>query len=92
MQDDLAQQSIELLKKLISIPSFSKEEDLTAAAIQDHLQQYQVKTYRKLNNVWAFNKFYDALIHDRFFIWLLHRMLLCKFPGDRIYRSLRNAR
>ncbi|HXH99247.1 MAG TPA: M20 family metallo-hydrolase [Sphingobacteriaceae bacterium] len=60
MQDDLEQQSIDLLKKLISIPSFSKEEDLTATAIESYLQQHEVKTYRKLNNVWAFNKFYDA--------------------------------
>lgn len=60
MQDNLAEQSIELLKKLISTPSFSTEEDLTAAAIESFLAQHEVKTYRKLNNIWAYNKFYDV--------------------------------
>ena len=59
MEENLAEKSIGLLKKLISIPSLSKEEDSTAAAIETYLQQYTVKTQRKLNNVWAFNAFYD---------------------------------
>lgn len=60
MQDDLTRKSIDLLKKLISIPSFSKEEDRTAAAIESYLQQQGVVIHRKMNNIWAFNKFYDA--------------------------------
>ncbi|HEY0666942.1 MAG TPA: M20 family metallo-hydrolase [Sphingobacteriaceae bacterium] len=60
MQSDLTGESIDLLKKLISIPSFSKEEDRTASAIESYLQQQQVQTHRQLNNVWAFNRFYDG--------------------------------
>lgn len=60
MQSDLTAKSIDLLKRLISIPSFSKEEDRTASAIESYLQQQQVQTHRQLNNVWAFNRFYDA--------------------------------
>lgn len=61
MQSDLTGKSIDLLKRLISIPSFSKEEDGTASAIESYLQQQQVQTHRQLNNVWAFNRFYDGL-------------------------------
>lgn len=60
MQGDLIWQSIDLLKKLISVPSFSKEEDHTAAVIESYLQQHSVLINRKLNNIWAFNKFYDV--------------------------------
>lgn len=52
-------QSIELLKKLISIPSFSKEEDKTAQVIEAYLQYNGIKTHRLLNNVWAFNAHFD---------------------------------
>lgn len=60
MYYNLAQQSIDLLKKLIGIPSFSREEDLTAAAIDSYLREHHVLTHRRQNNVWAFNKHYDA--------------------------------
>lgn len=59
MLQDLTNHSIELLKKLISISSFSREEDLTATAIESYLQDKGVKTNRKINNVWAFNKHFD---------------------------------
>lgn len=60
MIDKLTQDSIHLLCDLIRIPSFSKEENQTGDTIERFLQQRGVKTYRKLNNVWAYNKFYDA--------------------------------
>ncbi|ACU06394.1 M20 family metallo-hydrolase [Pedobacter heparinus] len=65
MESDLFKESIkrdavELLKQLISIPSFSKEEDKTADAIEAFLQQRNIKTHRKLNNIWAYNKYFDA--------------------------------
>lgn len=60
MLEQLADDSIELLKKLIRIPSISKQEDDTASVIEQFLQQRGVKTSRKLNNVWAYNKFFDA--------------------------------
>lgn len=59
MADALITDSVELLKKLIRTPSFSKEENHTAQAIELFLQQRGVKTYRKLNNVWAYNKNFD---------------------------------
>ncbi len=56
----LIQDSTNLLRDLIRIPSFSKEEKQTGDAIERFLQQRGVKTFRKLNNVWAYNKCYDA--------------------------------
>ena len=51
----------ELLKALISIPSFSKSEDKTADCIEKFFATYNIPTHRKMNNVWAFNKFYDLV-------------------------------
>ncbi|TCC97932.1 M20 family metallo-hydrolase [Pedobacter hiemivivus] len=56
----LQKDSLELLKQLISIQSFSREEDKTADAIEVFLQQKGIKTNRKLNNIWAYNKHFDA--------------------------------
>jgi len=56
----LFEQAVELLQQLISIPSFSKEENLTADVIENFLQQKGVITHRKLNNIWAWNKYFDA--------------------------------
>ncbi|WP_350293064.1 M20 family metallo-hydrolase [uncultured Croceitalea sp.] len=58
-KDTLAQEAIALLKQLISIPSFSEEEDETAAAIDTWLKKFSVKTKRQYNNIYAFNKYYD---------------------------------
>ena len=60
MIEQLQKDSFELLKKLISIQSFSKEEDKTAEAIEQFLQERGIKTNRKLNNIWAYNKHFDA--------------------------------
>ncbi|HTB06633.1 MAG TPA: M20 family metallo-hydrolase [Bacteroidia bacterium] len=51
---------IELLQRLISIPSFSKEEDKTADAIESLLKNNGVSVKRHLNNVWATNKHFDS--------------------------------
>lgn len=56
LQDD----ATGLLKKLVSIPSFSKEEDGTADAIGAFLQEKGVKVNRHLNNIWAVNECFDA--------------------------------
>lgn len=58
-KDTLAQEALALLKQLISIPSFSEEEDETAAAIDQWLQKFGVETKRQYNNIYAFNKYYD---------------------------------
>ena len=55
----LFRQAVELLQHLISIPSFSKEENLTADVIELFLQKNGVETHRKLNNIWAWNKYFD---------------------------------
>src|SRR6478736_358030 len=52
--------ALDLLQKLISTPSFSKEEDKTASIIQDFFQKQQIPTERIGNNVWAKNKFFDS--------------------------------
>lgn len=57
--DDLSLDSIDLLKQLIAIPSFSKEEDKTADCLQAFLQQKNIPSNRFLNNVWAINKYFD---------------------------------
>lgn len=51
---------MDLLQKLIAIPSFSKEEDQTATVIENFFKDHEVKTGRHLNNVWAKNKYFDA--------------------------------
>jgi acetylornithine deacetylase len=56
----LFEQAVSLLQQLISIQSFSKEEDKTADLIEKFLQQRGVSTHRKLNNIWAWNKHFDA--------------------------------
>jgi len=55
----LFEQAIQLLQKLISIPSFSKEEDKTADVINGFLTNRGIKPQRKLNNLWAWNKHFD---------------------------------
>jgi acetylornithine deacetylase len=57
--DDLYFDAIDLLKQLIAIPSFSKDEDKTAACLETFLQQKNIPSNRFLNNVWARNKYFD---------------------------------
>ncbi len=58
--NQLYQQAVELLQQLINIPSFSKEENLTADLLEVFLNKKGVKTHRQLNNIWAWNKHFDA--------------------------------
>ncbi len=55
----LAQEALELLKLLVSIPSLSEEEYGTANAIDAWLKKFGVVTNRQHNNIYAFNKNYD---------------------------------
>jgi len=59
ISDKLFSDALELLKQLITIPSFSKEENETADAIEKFLNEKNIKTKRYLNNVWTFNKYFD---------------------------------
>lgn len=53
--DILTGKAIELLKHLISIPSFSREENETAALIASFMEKEGIHVNRKGNNVWALN-------------------------------------
>jgi acetylornithine deacetylase len=52
-------EALQLLKRLVAMPSFSKEEDGTASIIEAFLSDKAIDCERHLNNVWARNKFFD---------------------------------
>jgi acetylornithine deacetylase len=52
--------AIDVLKSLIAIPSFSKEEDKTAAILIDFFAARKIKTERLINNIWATNLHFDS--------------------------------
>lgn len=54
------QDAVELLKKLIATPSFSKEEEGIAAVLETFFKSKGIPFQRHLNNVWCINKFFDA--------------------------------
>lgn len=54
------QSAIELLKRLIQIPSLSRQEDKTADSIATFLHAQGVSIERQGNNVWAHNKAFSA--------------------------------
>lgn len=56
---ELSNKATQLLKQLITIPSFSREEHNTAAALEDFFAHEGIPTQRKGNNVWALNKYFD---------------------------------
>jgi acetylornithine deacetylase len=58
-QHIIYQDVLELLKKLIATPSFSKEENKTADLISEFLENRDIKAYRKGNNIWCRNRHYD---------------------------------
>lgn len=58
--EQLTYEVTDLLKELISIESFSTQEDKTASAIEKFFSKHAVKTFRKGNNVWAQNAAYDS--------------------------------
>ena len=55
----LIEDSIQLLKSMIATPSLSREEKEVADLIEKFLQSKNVSTSRLLNNVYAFNKYFD---------------------------------
>jgi acetylornithine deacetylase len=58
-REQLKKDAVNLLKGLIRIESLSKQEDKTANLINQFLEDRGIKTHRKKNNVWAFNKYFD---------------------------------
>jgi len=57
---ELYSDAVNLLKQLIAIPSFSKEEDNTANCLEQFFLHKNIKANRYLNNVWATNKHFDC--------------------------------
>jgi acetylornithine deacetylase len=59
LESHLYDDTLDLLKKLITIPSFSREEDETASVLEDFFRQRKIEPHRIGNNVWVENKFFD---------------------------------
>lgn len=59
MNEHLYTKAVELLSKLISIESFSKQEDGTATALTEFFKAENIPAKRKGNNVWTFNKHFS---------------------------------
>lgn len=57
--NNFSTKAIELLKKLIATPSFSRQESDTAKIIQEFLEDHGISTQRYGNNIWAQNKYFD---------------------------------
>ncbi|WP_372472992.1 M20 family metallo-hydrolase [Capnocytophaga sp. ARDL2] len=58
--NNYVEDGINLLKQMIATPSFSREEDEVATIIEKFLKSKGVETHRLKNNVYAYNKYYDA--------------------------------
>lgn len=63
----LVDEGVDLLKKLISTPSFSKEEKETGNLIEQFLKEKGVETHRSGNNIWAFASEYNPFLPT---VWL----------------------
>ena len=55
----LTEAAIELLKRLIATPSFSREEEQTALILEAFLNDQGIPFQRKKNNIWAYNLHFD---------------------------------
>ncbi len=60
-KEELLTHAVELLKKLIQIPSFSTDEFNTSLEIEKFFTKHQIPTKRFKNNIWAVNKNFDPL-------------------------------
>jgi acetylornithine deacetylase len=60
MISELTKKAITLLKDLIETQSFSGKEEGTAALIQLWFEKNEIPVNRDNNNIWVFNKNYDA--------------------------------
>ncbi|HEY9044282.1 MAG TPA: M20 family metallo-hydrolase, partial [Ohtaekwangia sp.] len=59
MDSSLYEKATNLLIKLIAVPSFSKEEDEVASVLEEFFERERVHSYRKGNNVWVKNQYFD---------------------------------
>ena len=60
MKENLYTDAVLLLKKMIATPSFSKEEKNTAEILSRFFDSRGVVYKNTVNNIFAFNKFYDS--------------------------------
>ena len=58
-QQELTNNAISLLKKLIETQSFSSQENSTASHIENWFKHYSIDFKRTQNNVWAVNKYFN---------------------------------
>ncbi|MEY8759140.1 M20 family metallo-hydrolase [Chryseobacterium tongliaoense] len=58
-KDELLNNAVELLKKLIEIPSFSKDEYNTSVEIERFFKKHHIPAHRFKNNIWTVNKHFD---------------------------------
>ncbi|HWY12237.1 MAG TPA: M20/M25/M40 family metallo-hydrolase, partial [Bacteroidia bacterium] len=56
--EKLFEESVQILTALIAIPSFSKEESLTADVIVSFFESKNIPAQRHFNNVWVKNKYF----------------------------------
>lgn len=56
----LSKTAITLLKTLIATPSFSRQEEPTAAIIADFFEQHHIPIHRSGNNIWAKSKHWQV--------------------------------
>jgi acetylornithine deacetylase len=57
--EKLYREAVNLLKELISIESFSRKEEKTADAVSAFFSRQRIPHQRKLNNIWAQNRYFD---------------------------------
>ena len=62
VREEGAAAAVSLLKRLIATPSFSREEEGTAALIETFLAERGIETHRHRNNIFAVNRSYDAAL------------------------------
>lgn len=55
----ITKEAIELLKQMIAIPSFSKEEEAVSICIEQFLNKKSIATHRLINNIYAFNRSFN---------------------------------
>lgn len=60
MSDIYISEYIHLLKQLIAIPSFSKNEAKAADCLTDFIQKKKITVHREMNNIWLKNKYFDT--------------------------------
>ena len=68
-QKQLTSKAIALLQELISIQSFSSEEDKTADAIENWFTSFNIPFKREKNNVYARIPFFHILRMENYLDW-----------------------